>query len=53
MGVDWVGGFVVDCRDDLRCAAWEGVFVVVEDVVDDAAVGDALGIRLDWVRVQD
>lgn len=50
VGMDGMVGFVVDGRDDLRRAARKGICLVVEDAVDDAAVGHSLWIWLDGIR---
>lgn len=52
VGVNGAVRFVVDGRDDLRCAGWKRICLVVENVVNDAAVGDSLRVWLDWIRVK-
>ena len=53
VGVNGVVRFVVDGRDDLRRAGWKRICVVVENAVDDAAVGDPLRVWFDWIRAKD
>jgi hypothetical protein len=49
MGVDWFGGFIEESRDNARGALRERIGVVVEDAMNNTAVSDPLGVRVDRV----
>lgn len=49
VGVDGIGGLVEEGRDDARGTLREGVGLVVEDAVNDAAICDTLWVGLDRV----
>lgn len=52
MGVDRVGGFVVDGRDQLGSTGRKGIGLMIENAMDDAAVGHLFGIRANRVGIE-
>lgn len=52
MGVDGIGGLVVDGRDQLGSTGRKGIGLMVENAMNDAAVGHLFGIRANRVCIE-